>query len=392
MSDAQLLFAVLVALYLWECACWLRRGGLAFTTGLGRIWQARQPGNLIANQAGGFVLAFPLPPLGTLFVANQFPLSLSPASVLGFVASNVNPGWRPTQTGRFFRYEEIQTVRARGRRLLVNGELLATHATAELARRGADLIKRLSQLKPAQREAAIADFNRDYLDGGTVEKRRKEFNEHAGALRMLSNAVVVYVFLLVPAVIWNLGLKLSWLGLLLGLLALTCGTAFRFARAHRALYPQAEDDRFTHTLTILLAPTSAMRALDALSRPLFEEFHPLAPAKVLLPEAEFRDFARRVWLDLQNPALPLCPNDQPAARETELHSRRALITAAEQLLKQSGLSPEELSRPPQPGEATSRAFCPRCHAQFTTPTGQCADCGGLPLVAFAATVAGSRPA
>ena len=53
----------------------------------------------------------------------------------------------------------------------------------------------------------------------------------------------------------------------LGLLALTCGTAFRFARAHRALYPQAEDDRFTHTLTILLAPTSAMRALDALSLP-----------------------------------------------------------------------------------------------------------------------------
>ena len=71
MNDVQLLFVVVAALYVWECACWLRRGGVAFSSWLGRKWRALQPGSLIANQAGGFVLAWPLPPLGTLFVANQ---------------------------------------------------------------------------------------------------------------------------------------------------------------------------------------------------------------------------------------------------------------------------------------------------------------------------------
>ncbi len=69
MSDVQWLFAVVAALYVWECACWLRRGGVAFFTWLGRRWQALQPGSLVANQAGGFVLAAPLPPLGSVFVA-----------------------------------------------------------------------------------------------------------------------------------------------------------------------------------------------------------------------------------------------------------------------------------------------------------------------------------
>jgi len=86
-----------------------------------------------------------------------------------------------------------------------------------------------------------------------------------------------------------------------------------YSPAHRALYPHAEDERFTHTLTIALAPTSALRAHDALSRPLVEMFHPLAVAKVLLPEGRFREFARPVLLDIRHPALPLCPSDDSCA-------------------------------------------------------------------------------
>jgi hypothetical protein len=55
----------------------------------------------------------------------------------------------------------------------------------------------------------------------------------------------------------------------------------------------------------------------------------------------------------------------------------------EQFLKQNGIQPEELCRPPAPTDESCRAFCPRCGAQFTTAKGNCADCGGLALVAFA---------
>ena len=377
MNEEQLLFVVLAALYGWECACWLRRGAVGFSTWLGSRWRTWHPGALVGNQNGGFILAPPLPPLGTLFVAGQFPLSLSAEGVLAFVATNVNPGWRPAQSGRFLPFEDLREIRARGAKVLANGGLLIRCSSPERARQCVEQLQALARLKADEREAALAKNLDDAFDVAAVERLRQEFQTRALALRGLSNGLLGYVFAVVPAVIWHFGFKSSWLGLLAGLLALTGATAFFLCLAHRALYPKAEDERFTHTLTILLAPTSAMRAHDALSRPLMEGFHPLTVAKVLLPEAEFREFARRVLLDIRQPALPLCPNDELTARETERRARAALQAEAETFLKATGVKPEKLCPPPKPADETCRAYCARCEAQFTTADGTCADCGGL---------------
>jgi len=170
--------------------------------------------------------------------------------------------------------------------------------------------------------------------------------------------------------------------LLLGLVALAVTTAVLFARAHRGLYPEAHDERFTHTLTIALAPTSAMRAHDALSRPLLATFHPLAQAGALLGDRELRQFARRVVLDLRHPAGPPCPNETPSALATEQFFRQTMLTVAEACLSQRAVNVEELCQAPVPADESSRAYCPRCEAQFTSVDGQCADCGGLALTAF----------
>src|SRR5262245_8614317 len=135
MSELQLLFLVLALLYGWECACWVRRGSVAFSTWLGRRWQARHPGDLLGNQRGGFIFAAPLPPLGAVLTASPFPLSLSPDGVLAAVATNVNPGWRPPQSGTFFRFDEVREVEAQGRKLFVNREPVLTAVSASLARK-----------------------------------------------------------------------------------------------------------------------------------------------------------------------------------------------------------------------------------------------------------------
>ena len=382
MSELQLLFLVLALLYGWECACWVRRGSVAFSTWLGRNWRARHPGTLLGNQYGGFIFAAPLPPLGTLFTASQSPLSCSPEGVLTSVATNMNPGWRPPQSEKFFRFAEIRKVEACGRKLFVNGELALAASTAGLARQLALELQRLVKLTPPQREAAINEGVRAMLDARAVEQRWSEFQKTSGPVRWLGNVLLAYLFLVAPGLIWQFGLKLSWLGLLLGLVALTTAAAVLFHRAHRALYPQAGDERFTHTLTILLAPMATMRAHDTLSRPLLAAFHPLALAKVFLPINDFRDFARRGLLDLRQPALPVCSSADPAARATELHARTTLRQAAENFLKQSGVEPDELCKPPSPMDESCRAYCPRCRAQFTMASGNCADCGGLALVPF----------
>ncbi|MFO1513559.1 MAG: hypothetical protein U1F83_11685 [Verrucomicrobiota bacterium] len=382
MSDVQLLFVVLAVLYGMECFCWLRRGGVAFTTWLGRHWQVRHPDALAGNQSGGFLPAPPLPPLGALFVANQFPLSLSPDGVLAFVATNVNPGWRPAQSGRFVSWKDLREVRVRGKKVLVNGQPFLTAATSGLARQLGSELKRLLAMKPAERADAIVQLAKKSMDPDAIAARRGEWRQHARPVRWLANLLVVYIFAVAPALIWHFGFLLCWLWLLLGLLTLTFTTATLFARAHRALYPEAHDERFTHTLTIALAPTSAMRAHDALSRPLLETFHPLAVAKVSLKDEDFRRFARGLLLDLRQPALPLCPNEMPEAQSTERFFRRTLLTVTEEFLTRGGVTPGELGHSPVPGDESSRAYCPRCEAQFTSVEGRCADCGGLPLVAF----------
>ena len=382
MSDVQLLFVVLAALYTWECLCWLRRGGVAFSSWLGHNWRAKHPAALAGNQNGGFVLAAPLPPLGTLFVANQLPLSFSPDGVLAFVATNVNPGWRTAQSGRYLSWSEVRDVRVRGKKLLINSELLIHAATPGLARYLASEIKRLGALQPAGRPEAIEGIVKATLDVKAIEARYMDWQKRARPVRWLANLLVVFVLGIAPTLIWSIGFTLTWRWLLLGLVAFTVTTAIMFARAHRALYPDAHDERFTHTLTIALAPTSAMRAHDALSRPLLEAFHPLAVAKVFLNASAFNGFARRIVIDQRHPALPLCPNEQPPAQAAEKFFRQQFLAAAEQFLTQQGIEPAKLCRPPAPSEESSRAYCPRCEAQFTSADGQCVDCGGVALVAF----------
>jgi hypothetical protein len=382
MTELELLFLVLVLIYGWECTCWVPRGSVLLRSWLGRRWRLGHPGEVLGNQRGGLLLAPPLPPLGTVLTANQYPLSLSPEAALAYVAPSINPGWRPTQTGRLIRWAEVREVRTSGKAVLVNGNLFLKAASPSFAACVAGQLRQLSQLQPSMRQSAIEAFLTQSLDPGAVQRRWQEFRKLTARVRVVTNLLFGYLFVLAPLLIWFLGLRLCWLGLLVGLLALTTTTAVSFHRAHKALYPAAEDERFTHTVILLLSPATTIRAQDVLSRPLLESFHPLALAKVFCPEQEFRAFARSVLREIRFPGLPVCPGAEPAAQRAESHAREALQRAVEAFLKQSGLSLEELAQPPAPADDTCRAYCPRCLSQFTEAAGTCADCGGRALVAF----------
>jgi hypothetical protein len=383
MSELELLFVVLVVIYGCECTCWLRRGSVAFRTWTGRRWRVAHPGEVLGNQRGGLVFAHPLPPLGTLLTGNQYPLSLSPDAVLAYVAPSINPGWRPAQTEEVVPFDGIRSVEAGARAVRVNGQVLLKAASPGLAAQLARDLRRLSALAPAERAGAIAEILNASLDTKAIEQRWQEFRKQTAKVRLVTNVLFGYLFALAPMVIWQLGFRLCWLGLLLGLLALTITTAILFHRAHKLFYPAAEDERFTHFLTILLSPATTIRAQDVLSRPLFEAFHPLALAKVFCPEQEFRALAQSVVREIRFPGLPVCPREEPLAQAAERHARAALQQAVEGFLAQGGVRPDELAQPPTPNDETCRSYCPRCLAQFTTSEGSCADCGGLARVSFA---------
>lgn len=382
MTELQWLFAILTGLYMWECLGWIRRGGVAFTTLTGASWRAQHPTTAVGNHRGGFVLAMPLPPLGSLLVANQLPFSLGPDGVLFFVAMTMNPGWRPAQSGRFLSWENVQKLRLEGKKLFLAKEKIHAAATNTLASHLFQLLSTLAKLPAEQREPAIKQLLRDAMDTKQIATLTEKLRMRTRHIRLLANILFVHVFVVAPVLITLIGIQATWLGLVIVMFALTLSIATLFHRTHRKFYPGASDERFTHTLTTGLAVATSLRAHDIASRPLLETFHPLAVAKVLLDETSFCAFARNILLDLRHPMLPVCPNAHPQAATVESLFRSATLEVTEAWLKENGVAPDELSRAPKPLDETCRAYCPRCEEQFTTAEHSCADCGGIELMTF----------
>lgn len=382
MSDVQFIFVVLGALYAWECACWVRRGGVVFGTWLGRCWRIQHPAVMLGNQSGGFIFAAPLPPLGEIFCAHQFPFSIGPAGVLCFVSANVNPGWRPAQNGCFLSWDEVGQLQLRGKKLQLHQKKIFGASTTTLARYIFDSLTEIAGASASAREVAIEKLLRTTLDTRQIETLRSEFDQQIRPIRWFANVLLIFMFVLAPLLVSLIGLKIIWAWLLLALAVLTVTTAWLFARIHRKFYPLASDDRFTQTLIIALAPATTLRAHDIASRPLLERFHPLAVAKVFLQPEHFRRFARRLLLDLRNPARPTCPSADPVANATEFFFRSTQLKITEAWLMENKIAPADLCQPPAPADESCRAYCPRCESQFTTADGFCADCGELPLAPF----------
>jgi hypothetical protein len=339
----------------------------------------------LGNQRGGFVFAPPLPPLGNILLGAQLPFSISSQAVFAYVASWVNPGGRPPQTGRVFLFEQIETARAHGRKVLINGELFLIAGSTANALRLRKVISDLRQLPVAKRAGAVERLVADSLDIKAIKKRWEDLENSTAHLRPLTNWLFLLLFGLAPLTIWRFGVSASWPALMVALLATTASIMIFFRRAHRHLYPSAADERFSQTLMVLLYPALAIRARDLLSRPLFELFHPLALAKVFCPEPVFLEFAARVVRELKHPAMPVCPRTEPVAQDAERFTRELLLQAVEKFTTKNGAGFEALLKAPLPADESCQSYCPRCLAQFTAESGTCLDCGGLQVLAFPKT-------
>jgi hypothetical protein len=382
LSDLELLFLVTALLYGFECICWLRRGSVAFRTWIGRNWEIVQPGALLGNQKGGFTFAHPLPPLGTLFVGTQFPFTLTPDGVLAFIASSVNPLGRPAWSGRFFPFEQIRDIKASGRKVLIDRELAARTNSPTHAENLAQKLRELKELKVDAREQAIKKLLAETLNIEALKKDWDNFQERTSSLQLLTNILFVCLFFTTPWAIHRVGVVHTWPFLLGGLFVLTLSTALVFRRAHKALFPQASDPRFAHFMMIMLWPVAAIRSADMISRPLLETYHPLALAKVFCRDEQFAQFARFILREVRFPAG--ASGIEPANLERARQGTELWNAAVTKFLNRHGLKIEELLERPARADAESLSYCPRCLAQFTTRDGVCVDCGGLPLVPFAA--------
>jgi len=388
MTDLELLFLVLGIIYLWECGWWAKRGSFGFRTWLGKHWTIATPSRAFGTQRSGLVVSAPLPPLGTLLTTHNFPLLLSPEGVL----SQVSPGFDLNAPGRFVAFAELKKVEASGKSVRVNGKEFLKAASPIFAAYLADLLEKVRSAKVEDRKKLIEQEVARGFDTKAIQRLWDDFQKDAAGLRFSVNLLFVYLFALTPFMLWRVGLVRGWPWILAGLLICTLTIAMHYHGTHKKFYPKAEDERFTHFIILLLSPASAVRALDLLTRPLLETFHPLAVAKVFCASPQFENLATEFLREITYPAVRIPTTAQPDAVSTQSFARELNQTSMEAFLRRSGLDAKRLLRPPTPTDPSCQSYCPRCLAQFTKPAGECPDCGGVELLALAPNVPASAPA
>ena len=186
-------------------------------------------------------------------------------------------------------------------------------------------------------------------------------------LSVLGNILFVYVFILWPWLVGRFELSAFNIPLLLGVFALNMGSALTYRHVHKKYFPQKAGERTALFLQSLLLPTVGIRLRDRLSRSLAEGIHPLAAAKVLCGEDDFKRLARRAWMEALH---PIPEERNPGPRWTQ---------QLEAWFRDQGLDPAELAAPIRTDAASARSYCPRCEVESRLESGSCPDCPGIAL-------------
>jgi hypothetical protein len=382
MTDEQALFALLAAVYLFECVIWMRREGVAFRRGWTPSAKIVAGTHLPGTARWGAFFSSILPPLRGTLVTQLGPLSASPEGVLGCVSQAFNPGARPPRGTRYVSFDAIRPVVASGRAVLVGGERFVEACSEPMARHVAELLERLGGLDRPAREKALRTEMKRLVDTRSIQDRVDALRRAARPLRWAACALFLHLFVLCPAVVVVRGLSGTWVVLLAVMLVLHASVVASFWIAHRTLYPGDGASRWASAIAMALLPPASLRAEDLLARDLLATFHPLGAARLLCGAAEFEEVASQVLRDLRHPIEPACPVDEPSSVSAEAWHRAAMLRELEAFAARALGGRKLADGAPGRESPACRAYCPRCLAQYTTPEATCGDCGGLALVLF----------
>ncbi|MSU34597.1 MAG: hypothetical protein EXS36_05715 [Pedosphaera sp.] len=379
MSDRQYLLLILGFLAFTECLFWVRRGGVVFRQMATRRWRAVLRSEAIGNERGDLHWCWPLPPAGRVYITRSWPFAAAPDGIVAAPVDCLHPSGQPGGPTVFFGWDAISEVVADGKRLRVNGQELFRSDSPYEPLFFAALLQELSRLPAPVRVEHLRDVLRQSFDREALQEVLADFSERTAGWVTTCTGLWGFLVIACPAIIWRFGWlpALWWLApaLLLQMAWITVG----FVRLHRRFFPAANDDRFKLALVYALAPVSASRAPDSLSRPLLGSFHPLCVAAGLLSSAELAPLAESVWRELRYPRSATPESRTAQGLAVEVWFRSEIKSRVESLLREVNLDTAVWERSPVPTDPTHACYCPRCLSQFTQEATTCTDCGRLPL-------------
>jgi hypothetical protein len=382
MGFLQEFLIALAVLYAVECVLAIRRDLTVFwSLGLGpsRVTHAEA---LPGSPTRGLFLAMPLPPLGTVFLSQFWPLSISPAGITNCRPHTVSLDLTQEPAVEFLAFDAIEKLAQDGDYVCLNGRRFARALDSSTAANLLAIIRLVNKAPAGSRRQVIETAMAESLDPDAVRSEVSRIHRQARPLRLVGNAMLVHLFLVCPLIAWRLGLSGTWFYLLGAILVLWGSTIVFYYTAHRALCPAMSADRRQHAIILALTPLAAIRATDALFKQRLTRFQPLAIAAALCGRSAFREFARITLSDLEWPrTVDRSTEHKDAAAAVEWFRARlraqcaALAAAAE-------IDVAELLSPPTPEDRNCKAYCPRCLGQFVKVEPECPYCAGVPLHVF----------
>ncbi|MCI0348810.1 MAG: hypothetical protein L0Z53_05235 [Acidobacteriales bacterium] len=381
MTEVQALFLILGAIYLLQCVVWLPSDCVAFRSGLRGRWKLAGEGlSLEALQLKAIVVN-PLPPLPGVIACQPTTLFVSPQ---GLAALPPKSGVLQPQL-EFVSFNAISSIRTNEKILLLNDLPFAAFHSPATVRSTAALLGKLSKTNESKRGQIISAEVQERFDSQAIAARLAQGKEAASLLRFSCNLLFALLFMVAPLIVWRNSLAASWPYLLAALIGYIAIITWEFVRAHKALYPDGKDQRFTDALTVALSPAGAVRANDLLLKDLLRQFHPVAVAQALCRPPQFEVFASQTLREL---TFPRAAEASPEAEQTRLWWLAAELSALRSFLLKRGIDTAQwLAAPEKEPECAS--FCPRCWSQFVQREGTCPECGDLALRPFAENTVGA---
>ena len=383
-SDTEWIMIVVAAIYLFECACWVRREVLCLSTLLGRFRALPSP-SFMGNERYKLVIGNPSP-LARCFVCEPWPIAVSPEGIGFSEGRRVSPGGEPAWHVGFDAVAPA-AIAAVEKETHVNGEAIARCASPEQAERLAAMLKEVAAAGETDRGRIIGAHLDRWTDNVAAAERFAELKKLSAPLRTSGLVLFVLAFIVGPALYYS-PRPPSWpvVAIYFAMsFAIWMFTVWDYAACRKKLLGEKFSARFRHSGMLLLSPASAMRSAELLLRSGLAAFHPLAAAAALCTKDRCAALARPMLLALEHPQPGEVPGD-PAARRVDAWFRKKLLKRLTGLLRRVEIDPAQLLRPAE-RLSDSRSYCPRCHNQFVLAEGTCPDCGGLALVAYGGATA-----
>jgi hypothetical protein len=372
LSDVEWVMIVLAAIYLFECACWVRREVVCF----GSVWgsfRALPSPSFMGNDRNKLVIGNPSP-LARCFLSEPWPIAVSPQGICSY----------GSPAGRHIAFAEMcDAIVAVEKQIHVNRDPIGVCASEQQAQRLAEMLKEVAAAQETDRGKIIGEHLDRWTDDAAAGERFAELKKMSVLLRTSGITLFVLAFVCGPAMYYA-PWRLRWPVIVVYLAAVFVTwmlTVWDYSVCRKKLFGETFPARFRHVGMLLVSPASAMRSPENLLRHGLAAYHPLAVAAALSTKERFASLARRMILALEHPTPAEIPAD-PAAGCVDAWFRTKLLKRLNALLCRMEIDPAAMLRAAEPLDG-SLSYCPRCHNQFVVAEGTCSDCGGLALVAYA---------